>query len=248
MRLYFLDYLVNIVSFSLLFAGINTLVKPFDNNTVVPLIGFFFWYLGYSLIFEFSVEIAQAASGGVLEQIMLTGRKLASVLTTTVISTMLMEIPFALLLVLISGIFTKGVGGINTAFNVISLGLLLVIFCLTCISLAGVGLLMGAATLAWKRTDSWRGVLQYSFLFFSGIFGNDFSWPAINVISNIIPLTWTIRSLDLVFIQEITPLQYFHSTGFWGLFFVSSASLIIGYVSFTYAQQYTLKAGTFNKF
>ena len=164
---------------------------------------------------------------------------------------MVVETPFALLLTFVSGMLTNFANN-SVAFpitpNATTLGLLLVIFLLTCVSLAGVGLLMAAAILIWKKTDSWRGVVQYSFLFFSGLFGSEFNWPAINAVSTIIPLTWTIRALELVLLDEVTPLQFCYSSSFLGLLLMSTISIAMGYVAFDCAQRYTLKKGTFDQF
>lgn len=163
-------------------------------------------------------------------------------------STLLAEAPIALVVVSFSGVLSRVKLGHAFQFswdNICSLGAIALV---SCVALCGLGLVLGAATMLWHQVSGWRGVIQYAFLFFSGIFGELSDIRVLHLVPQIIPLTWTVRTLQLVVVRKYGFWELLSSLEFLILMAAAFLSLCGGVVMFVRAEKLTRKSGTAHHF
>ncbi len=204
-KAYRLDFLVEMVSFSLLFVGLEAAGDP--RGFSASLLGYMMWYLGFTALTEIGSGVDDESMGGTLEQLALTRIGLLPALVGRSVVVVITEVASASLLGLLSLAFAKLLlrpvpSGPILAQTVVATVVLVVI------GMLGMGLEIGALVLAKKRSSSAIPLLQYLMLFFTGVFTGIEGFPtALKVVAYAFPLSWAGQALR----------QPDHGIWIWGL-------------------------------
>lgn len=197
----------------------------FTRSATEALAGYLLWFFALLAIDSMSQDIAEEAQTGTLEQFYLSRWSFRLMLflrfVSTLITSLAMIVPLLLLLMLSTGVSLD-----------IRLGDTLPIIGVTLLGLCGLGYLLGAVTLLFKRIGNAMTLVQFGLLFLALTPVERLS-PPLQVVALTLPLTQAVKLLRVSLLGNSSTLL---SVDFLLLAFHSAAYLAIGALFFGWAE------------
>lgn len=239
-RRYKLNLLAQLAMFSLLFIGIGFLMGGghMDVSRLPSmLIGFVMWYYAFMVIVNMSSSLAMEAQTGTLEQtymspappeLILLGRVLATFASATV-----------LVLIMVGGLMLQLRIPLSISWRALP------IFALTLVGVFGFGFIIGGATLAFKRVETFANLIQNMLLFLNGTLLPIDRFPDwMAAVARTLPTTEGIVLLRAVTFEGRDLKVFWLSGSLIWLAVHSFLYLIAGWLIFKWCERYSKQHGT----
>ncbi|QKS69844.1 ABC transporter permease [Paenalkalicoccus suaedae] len=239
-RRYYVDSAAEIVSYLVLFIGLfYTIFQTAANIEAMLfqlLIGIFIWYVGINSIAVFTFILQEEMQLGTLEQIYLTKTSLTKMLFGRAFSTFIFDAIGGIVLALLTFtvIITISTEPITVAglFQSVDWLFFAVVIALTMVGIYGFSFMLAGLSIVFKRISAITVLLNYAFLFFTGITLAEGSLPfVIDLIAKQLPITYGVINLNAMS-QSQSSLANFASTEFVILVAHSISYMIIGLLLF----------------
>jgi ABC-type polysaccharide/polyol phosphate export permease len=251
-----LDTLGEIISYAILFTGlfysIFQKVAWTEQALFQLLVGIFIWYIGISAVAVFSFILQEEMRLGTLEQIYLTRTSLVKMLLGRAIGTFLFDGIGAMVLAVITFTFIALFTSVHPweLFRIpISWLSFVVVILFTMVGIYGFAFLLAGLSLVLKRIGAITIVLNYIFLFFTGITLSQQSLPAsLDVFSKCLPITWGSINLKNIIISKLPLETIVLSPSFLWLVVNSFFYLFIGLVLFYRLEKRARKNGNLGSY
>jgi ABC-2 type transport system permease protein len=250
---YYIDSLAEIVSYLILFVGLSFTILnnhlSTENALFQLIIGIFIWYVGINAIAVFTFILQEEMQLGTLEQIFLTRTSLTKMLCGRAFATFLFDsiggIVLSCTTIIVVNIFSNSISLSDFIIvNVSWVGVLLVLV-LTMIGIYGFAFILAGLSIVYKRISAITVILNYIFLFFTGITltGNTLP-PVLDIVSKILPITWGITNLQNLVIGHSTIQDLVGSNIFLYLVMNSAIYLTVGLFIFKLMLKVSKKDGS----
>lgn len=252
-RRYYIDSLAEIISYLILFIGLSFTIlnnQLSEENILFQLIiGIFVWYIGINAIAVFTFILQEEMQLGTLEQIYLTRTSLTKMLCGRACATFLFDaiggIFLSSLTIIVVSIFSGSISLTELSLSSVNWFGIMVILLLTMIGIYGFAFILAGLSIVFKKISAITVILNYIFLFFTGITLTGNKLPiTLDWFSKILPITWGITNLKNLAIEQYSLQEMFSSIEFYYLMFNSIVYLIIGLVTFKYLLKIAKKDGS----
>ncbi|MCG3412368.1 ABC transporter permease [Staphylococcus massiliensis] len=248
---YYIDSISEIISYLILFVGLTfTIVSTTtttQNMLLQLVIGIFIWYIGINAIAIFSFILQEEMQLGTLEQIYLTQTRLSQMLLGRAIGSFVFDAIGGVILSSLTMIVITMLGS-NIPFQLHDLRQLfdlrlIIILIMTMIGIYGFSFILAGLSIIFKRISAISVILNYIFLFFTGLLLTDKTLPPLlDVFSKILPITWGIINIKDLLNENL------HITHLIMLIVHSAIYLTLGLLIFHYCSYIARKKGTFNHY
>lgn len=248
---YYVDSIAEIISYLILFSGLTYAVVTRDsgNSNIVAqlLIGIFVWYIGINAIAIFTFILQEEMQLGTLEQIFLTKTNLNLMLLGRAIATFIFDAIGGIILssgtLLFIFIFSPDL--VKGHFNLIPLlnPLMILILILTMLGIYGFSFLLAGLSIIFKRISAITVILNYIFLFFTGVLVSGNNLPfVLDIFSKCLPITWGIININAIFDGTVSIGEIIM------LIINSFVYFVIGVIVFNRLSYYARKKGSLNQY
>lgn len=238
---YYIDSIAEICSYIILFVGLSFTILNDSISTQESIfqliVGIFIWYVGINSIAIFTFILQEEMHLGTLEQIYLTRTSLTKMLMGRAVSTFIFDAVRGLVLsfttIFIFSVFSPTIS--LSEFTQVKVGwlALIIILLLTMIGIYGFAFILAGLSIVYKRISAITVILNYIFLFFTGITLNGNMLPTIfEYFSKLLPITWGIINIKGVINTDVTFFEIITSSNFTFLILNSIIYLILGFIIF----------------
>lgn len=214
-------------------AGVNSSPTEFAHNASSSITGYFLWFFALMAIDSMSQNIGEEALTGTLEQLYLSSWGFPLMLflrfVSSVVGGLAMIIPLLVLLLFSTGVRLDP----NIRYSLPIIGL-------TVLGLCGLGYILGAITIIFKRIGNAMTLIQFALLFLALSPAEHFPAP-LQFIALTLPLTQGTRLLRLALFEGSIPLA---SMDFLILLVTSTIYLAVGFFIFRWAETLARDKGT----
>jgi ABC-2 type transport system permease protein len=241
---YKFDLILEIFIMGFAFIGLSFLIgggQLEEEQLTSSLLGYLVWYYAVKAIADMSTSLKDEMQAGTLEQMYLSptdagllilGRSLATLFTTTIIAFFIALGPILLLKIRIP---------ISPAA--------LPVFLVTILGLFGFGFAVGGITLIFKQVASLSDLIQYALVFLNGaLLPVDLFPPWLALIARLLPTTQGIIVLRQVALEELTLLQAWQTGTLAWLLLHSAVFLAGGWLVFKSCERFAKQRGLLGQY
>jgi ABC-2 type transport system permease protein len=248
---YYIDSVAEVISYAILFLGVFFTVfqdVSWTSESFFQLIvGIFIWYIGISAVAIFTFILQEEMQLGTLEQIYLTRTSLTKMLLGRALGTFCFD---ALSGIVLTSLTFIGIS-LFTSLSIIDLmsvevsliGLVTILFA-TMIGIYGFAFILAGLSIRYKKVSAITFILNYIFLFFTGITLSSEQLPfVLDIVSKLLPITWGIINLQNLLLEEQNFSHLIVSSDFYILLIHSTIYFGLGIFIFKIMERKSKKDG-----
>jgi ABC-2 type transport system permease protein len=241
---YKVDLILEVFIMGFAFIGLSFLIgggQLESEQLNASLIGYLVWYLAVKAIADMSTSLKNEMQAGTLEQmymsptdtgLLILGRSLSTIFTTTIIAALIALGPMILLKVRLP---------LAPAT--------LPVFIITILGLFGFGFAVGGFTLIFKQVASLSDLIQYALVFLNGaLLPVDVFPPWLAFIARLLPTTQGIIVLRQVGIERLSLAEVWQSGSLILLLIHSAVFLTAGWLIFKWCEQFAKERGLLGQY
>ncbi len=241
---YKVDLILEVFMMGFAFIGLSFLIgggQLDEAQVAASLIGYLVWYFAVRAIANMSTSLKNEMQAGTLEQmymsptetgLLLLGRALSTLFTTTIIAGLIALGP-----ILVLGAKLPLAPATTPVFIITVLGLF------------GFGFAIGGFTLIFKEVASVRDMVQYALVFLNGaLLPIDVFPPWLAFIARLLPTTQGIIVLRQVGLEGMTLVEVWQSGSLMWLLIHSAVFLTLGWFIFKWCETFAQNRGLLGQY
>lgn len=241
---YKVDLILEVFIMGFAFIGLSFLVgggQLEEEQLTASLIGYLVWYFAVKAIADMSTSLKNEMQAGTLEQmymsptdagLLVLGRSLATLFTTTIIAALIAIGPMLLL-------------GIRLPLVPATIP----IFIITIMGLFGFGFAVGGFTLIFKQVASLSDLIQYALVFLNGaLLPVDVFPPWLAFIARLLPTTQGIIVLRQIALEGMSLGETWQSGTLGWLVLHSAVFLLLGWFMFKWCESIARQRGLLGQY
>jgi ABC-2 type transport system permease protein len=241
---YKVDLILEVFIMGFAFIGLSFLVgggQLEEEQLTASLIGYLVWYFAVKAIADMSTSLKNEMQAGTLEQmymsptdagLLVLGRSLATLFTTTIIAALIAIGPMLLL-------------GIRLPLAPATIP----VFIITIMGLFGFGFAVGGFTLIFKQVASLSDLIQYALVFLNGaLLPVDVFPPWLAFIARLLPTTQGIIVLRQIALEGMSLGETWQSGTLGWLVLHSAVFLLLGWFMFKWCESIARQRGLLGQY